>query len=141
MKLDTTLVAARILGPLFVMAGIVMITRPSRVITSIGGFLLNDSLMTMAGFVTLLLGLAVVTFHNRWDTIAAAFIGIIGWLLTARGAIMLVAPDLIQTSAEFVARQPTMIPIAGCVIALLGLWFTYTGFVAGMLRFDPPSRR
>jgi hypothetical protein len=140
MRLDTTLVAARILGPVFVAAGIVMITRPSRVLTSMGGFLLNDALMTLAGFVVLLLGLAVVTFHRRADTVTAIFVLLIGWLFVARGAIMLIAPDLIQISAEYVARQPNLIPIVGCVVALLGVWLTYTGFISGMLRFDPHAR-
>lgn len=140
MRLDTTLVAARILGPVFVLAGIIMITRPSRVLTSMGGFLLNDSLMTLAGFVTVILGLGIVTFHRRWDTVTAIFVLVIGWLMVARGAIMLVAPDLIHISANYVASQPKLIPIAGLAASLLGVWLTYTGFISGMLRFDPAGR-
>lgn len=141
MKLDTTLVAARILGPIFVLAGVMMFTRPSRVLTAMGGFLLNDSLMILAGFVTVLLGLAIVTFHRRYDTVTAIFVFVIGWLMVARGAVMLVAPDLVHISADYVANQPNLIPIAGCAVALLGVWLTYTGFISGMLRFDPPSSR
>ncbi len=141
MKLDTTLVAARILGPIFVLAGVMMFTRPSRVLTAIGGFLLNDSLMILAGFVTVLLGLAIVTFHRRYDTVTAIFVLVIGWLMVARGAVMLVAPDLVHISADYVASQPNLIPIAGCAVALLGVWLTYTGFISGMLRFDPPPSR
>jgi hypothetical protein len=138
--LDPTLVAARILGPLFVFAGVLLITRPDRVISSIAGFLTNPSLMTLAGFVTLIIGLVLITFHQRWDTITACLITIIGWAFLARGAIMLLAPDLILESANFVERQRQSLPIGGCIAALLGVWFTYTGYVAGMLRFDHPTR-
>ncbi len=140
MKLDTTLVAARILGPLFVFAGVLLITQPARVLSSIGGFLINPSLMSLAAFIVLLMGLTLVTFHQRWDTITASIISIMGWLFIVRGGIMLLAPDLILVAANFIDSQPQAIPIAGCVAALLGVWLTYTGFIAGMLRFDHPTR-
>lgn len=136
MRLDITLVAARFLGPLFVVAGILAITQPSRVLDAIGGFLTDPSLMILAGFVTLLLGLALVTFHQRWDTITASVITLIGWLFLARGAIMLLAPDLILAAANFVESQRRVLPIAGCVAALAGVWFTYTGYISGTLRAD-----
>jgi hypothetical protein len=47
----------------------------------------------------------------------------------------------VHISANYIASQPNLIPIAGCAVALLGVWLTYTGFISGMLRFDPPSRR
>lgn len=140
MKLDTTLVAARILGPLFVLAGILLITQPDRVIVSIGGFLTNPSLMNLAAFMTLLLGLAIVTFHQRWDSFTAIIISVIGWVMVVRGGVMLLAPDLILATANFVERQRQALPIGGCLAALLGVWLTYTGYIAGMLRFDPPGR-
>jgi hypothetical protein len=31
-------------------------------------------------------------------------------------------------------------PIAGCVIALLGVWLSYTGYIAGTLRAEAPRR-
>ena len=140
MKLDPTLVAARILGPLFVMTGILLITQPDRVIGSIGGFLTNPSLMNLAAFVTLVLGLAIVTFHQRWDSFTAIIISVIGWLMVVRGGVMLLAPDLILVTANFVERQRQAIPIGGLLAALLGVWLTYTGYIAGMLRFDHPAR-
>lgn len=140
LKLDTTLVAARILGPLFVIAGIVLITRPDRVLSSMGGFLTDPALMSLAAFVTLILGLTLVTFHQRWDTVTGIFITVTGWLFTVRGAIMLLAPDLILELANIIEQQRQVLPIGGCLIALLGVWFTYTGYISGILRVDTSRR-
>lgn len=138
MRLDPTLVAARILGPLFVLAGIFLILRPDRVIASIGGFLTDPSLMSLAAFVVLIVGLVLVTFHQRWGSFTAIVITLIGWLFVIRGGIMLLAPDLILESANFVESNRRSLPIAGCAAALLGVWLSYTGYIAGMLRFDHP---
>ena len=42
-KPDTTYIAARILGPLLVITGIMLITQPHRMITALGGFLLTTT--------------------------------------------------------------------------------------------------
>ena len=65
---------------------------------------------------------------------------VFGVTFVIRGGIMLLAPDLILIAANFVDSQPQAIPIGGCVAALLGVWLTYTGYIAGMLRFDHPTR-
>jgi hypothetical protein len=142
MKPDTTLVAARILGPLLVVAGVLLITQPHRMLTALGGFLLNDALLILGAFVSLVLGLALVTFHQRWDSFTAIIISLIGWLMTVRGVVLLLLPDAIHQIADIIVRQPAIMPIAGCVMALLGVWLAYTGYIAGVLRVDtsPPRR-
>ena len=136
MRHDTTLVAARILGPLLAAVGIMFITQAHRALPSMAGFLLNDELVIMGGLLSLTLGLMLVTFHNRWDTISGIIITVIGIFMAARGAMLLLAPSLIREVADIVMRQPTIMPIAGCVIALLGVWLTYTGYISGTLRVD-----
>lgn len=137
MRHDTTLVAARILGPLLVATGIMFITQAHRALPSLAGFLLNDELVIMGGFLSLTLGLMLVTFHNRWDTISGMIITVIGIVMAARGALLLLAPSLIRDAVDIVVmRQPQSMPIAGCAIALLGVWLTYTGYISGTLRVD-----
>ena len=137
MRHDTTLLAARILGPLLVIGGIMLITQPHRMLTALGSFILNDAMLMTAGFISLLLGLSLVTFHQRWDTITGGIITVLGYIITARGVLVLLAPNLVSDAADIVVRQPNIMPIAGCVMALLGVWFTYTGYISGTLRVDP----
>lgn len=134
MRHDSTLVLARVVGPILIVAGILLITQPGRIITSLGGYLLNDALLILAAFVSLVLGLAIVTYHHRWDTVSGIFISLIGYVLTLRGALLLLAPQVIHDAAMFVTTQPHVFPIGGCALALLGVWLAYVGYISGTLR-------
>ncbi|MEZ5995556.1 MAG: hypothetical protein R3C25_07350 [Hyphomonadaceae bacterium] len=140
MKTDYTFVLARVLGPLLAIAGLMLITQSARMHAALTGFLLDEALLMFAGFVTLALGLMLVAFHQRWDSVTPSIISILGWLLTLRGAALLLAPDLVRRAAGFVDAQPNILPIAGCVLALIGVWLTYAGYVAGTLRVDTSQR-
>ncbi|MBL8536890.1 MAG: hypothetical protein JNM59_05755 [Hyphomonadaceae bacterium] len=136
MRHDTTLVLARIVGPVFVLAGIMLITQPDRMLTALGGYLLNDSLLLLSAFMSLILGLCVITFHPRWDTVSGIFISLIGIVLAARGAVLILAPQLVHEAAMYITTQPHVFPIAGCAAALLGVWLTYVGYISGTLRVE-----
>lgn len=140
MRHDSTLVAARILGPLLIVAGIMFITQTQRMRTSLAGFLLNDEVMITGGFLSLILGLALVTFHNRWDTISGGIISVIGYIMAIRGAVLLLAPQVMNDGADIIMRQPNFLPIIGCLMALLGVWLAYTGYISGTLRVDTSTR-
>jgi hypothetical protein len=136
MRHDSTLILARIVGPVLALTGILLITQPDRMITALGGYLLNDSLLILAAFVSLVLGLVVVTYHTRWDTVSGIFITLIGYLMTARGAVLLLAPQIVHEAAMYITSQRHVFPIGGLASALLGVWLSYTGYISGTLRVD-----
>ncbi|MBY0564362.1 MAG: hypothetical protein K2P58_09260 [Hyphomonadaceae bacterium] len=134
MRHDSTLVLARVVGPVLIIAGILLITQPDRVITSLGSYLLNDAVLILAAFMSLILGLAIVTYHPRWDTVSGIFISLIGYVLTLRGVVLLLAPQIMHDAVMFVTTQPHVFPIGGCAVALLGVWLAYVGYISGTLR-------
>lgn len=134
MRHDSTLVLARVVGPVLIIAGILLITQPDRIITSLGSYLLNDALLILAAFMSLILGLGIVTYHPRWDTVSGIFISLVGYVLTLRGALLLLAPQVVHDAAMFVTTQPNVFPIGGCALALLGVWLAYVGYISGTLR-------
>jgi|CXWL01.1.fsa_nt_gi hypothetical protein len=136
MKPDTTLIAARILGPLLVLGGIMLITQPHRMMAALNGFLIDEAMILLAAFVTLTLGLVLVTLHLRWDSFTAGLISVIGLATVVRGGFLLLAPDLVREASLYIGNLPNLFPIAGCVIALIGVWLAYTGYIAGVLRVD-----
>lgn len=141
MRPDITLVLARILGPVSVIAGIMLITQGARLRAMLADFLGNDGMMVLAGFVMLVLGLLLVTLHQRWNGFTAALVTLYGWITLLRGAALLLAPGLVRDAAFIVIQQPNILPIAGCVIALLGVWLAYTGYISGVLRVDTAPQR
>lgn len=140
MQQDETYVAARIIGPLLIATGIAAIAQPERMMAGMADFIENDGLTYLAGFVTLALGLTLVTLHRRWHSITAIIISLIGWIAVVRGLLLLLAPVLIRDAAIYVINNSNLVPIAGCVFALIGVYLSYSGYIAGTLRVDTTQR-
>lgn len=140
MKPDTTFIAARIIGPLLVVAGVMLITQTHRMMAALSSFMLNEASLMLGGIGALIGGLTLLILHNRYDSITAIIVSVIGWAATAKGVVILLVPTLITTGAEFVSDTPNVMPIAGCVMALLGVWLAYTGYIAGTLRVETSPR-
>ena len=140
MKPDTTFIAARIIGPLLVVAGVMLITQTHRMMAALSSFMLNEASLMLGGIGALIGGLTLLILHNRYDSITAIIVSVIGWAATAKGVVILLVPTLITTAAEFVSDTPNVMPIAGCVMALLGVWLAYTGYIAGTLRVETSPR-
>ncbi|MFT3728750.1 MAG: hypothetical protein QM759_13080 [Terricaulis sp.] len=136
MQLDSTFVIARIIGPVFVLVGVALISQPSYMISAVGDVVTIGGLMVISGIVSALAGLTIVTLHRRWSGFTAALVSLIGWLLFARGAVTLVAPNLAHDAGTFILTHANFVPIAGCGAALVGLWLTYAGYVAGIFRVE-----
>jgi hypothetical protein len=136
MKLDTTFVLARVIGPVLLFAGVLLITQPARMLSAMTGFISSDALLVLAGFITLIIGLGLVALHQRWDGFTAGFLSVLGWAVTLRGAMLLLAPELVRRAAGFVLTHANALPIAGLVLALIGVWLTYAGYIAGTLRVE-----
>lgn len=141
MKPDTTFILARAIGPVLILFGALLITQPGRMLSAMTAFISNDGLLLLTGFVTLVVGLALIALHQRWDGFTAGFISVLGWAITLRGAMLLLTPTLVERAAGFVLEHATVLPIAGCVVALIGVWLTYAGYIAGTLRVETPLRR
>jgi hypothetical protein len=137
MKPDVTFILARVLGPVLIVAGVLLITQTARVLSGMMSLLSNDGLLMFVGFITLMMGLGLIALHQRWNGISAILISLLGWLFTLRGAVLLLGPDLIHQGARFILATPIALPVAGCVTALIGVWLTYSGYIAGTLRVDP----
>jgi hypothetical protein len=141
MQLDSTFVAARIVGPVLIVAGVALIAHNEAMVRAIGDFIDLAGLLMLSGLVGLTAGLALVTLHRRWDSFTAILISMIGWIAVLRGAATLLLPDLARTEIILVVTNPQVAPIVGCVLALIGVWLTYAGYIAGIFRVEPASRR
>jgi hypothetical protein len=136
MKTDYTYVLARVFGPLLAIGGLLLITQTARMRQAMVGFVMDDALAMFTGFATLGIGLLIVAAHQKWNSVTASLVTLIGWVMTLRGAVLLLAPELIRTALHEIDSRPMIFPIAGCAVALLGVWLTYSGYVAGTLRVD-----
>jgi uncharacterized membrane protein HdeD (DUF308 family) len=89
----------------------------------------NSALIYVTGFITVLIGLLIVTYHNRWAKSWVVLITILGWLAMVKGICLIAFPQFVHTLSE------RMLTDSGAKIfpyatLCLGLFFAYFGFVS-----------
>jgi hypothetical protein len=128
--MQTSIFLARLLGPLLLLTGAGIVLNPKSFRTIAGEVVRSVTLVYLFGFMDLAAGLAIVLTHNVWLASWRVLITLIGWLLLLRGAVRILAPEIIMGYAAKVIRNKQVIPSAGAVVGVLGLVLCYFGYVA-----------
>lgn len=89
----------------------------------------NAGLTYLAGFITVIVGLLIVTYHNRWTKNWTVLITILGWLALVKGIFLITLPQFVQSLSQrmFTDFGSRVFPYASLC---LGLLFAYFGFVS-----------
>ena len=127
---DRTRAFARVLGPaLLIIACAVALRAPdaAKIIVAIFD---REQLLWIIGSLSVVAGLIVVAFHNRWSSPSAAIVSLIGWLMLVRGVALLAAPMLLYSAA---ATAGSVLPIrlVFAILALVGLYLAWVGWRPG----------
>jgi hypothetical protein len=128
--MQTSIFLARLLGPLLLLVGAGIVLNPKSFRTIAGEVVRSVTLVYLFGFMDLAAGLAIILTHNVWLASWRVLITLIGWLLLIRGAVRIVAPEIVMGYAAKVIRNKQVIPSAGAVVGVLGLVLCYFGYVA-----------
>jgi hypothetical protein len=128
--MQTSIFLARLLGPLLLLTGAGIVLNPKSFRTIAGEVVRSVTLVYLFGFMDLAAGLAIVLTHNVWVASWRVLITLIGWLLLIRGAVRIVAPEIVMGYAAKVIRNKQVVPAAGAVVGVLGLVLCYFGYVA-----------
>lgn len=136
MKPDLTFLIARIVGPLLLAIGVALITQPQAILEGAADFLATEGLRILGSIVGMGLGLVLVVLHTRFDGLTATLVSLVGWVTLARGALHLLAPGPMREVLLFAVGNPGVVPVAGCAVALIGVWLAYAGYISGAVRAE-----
>lgn len=123
-----TLIAARILGPLLLAAGAVMAFEQTRLLAMVAAAVSDDAFLLLAGFLALTFGLVILAFHRRWGSLTQVLVSLLGVVGLIRGAALLFAPEIVRDVAGHLSAWAGILPIAGAVVALIGVWLAFVGW-------------
>jgi hypothetical protein len=89
----------------------------------------NAGLIYMTGFITVIIGFLIVSFHNIWTKDWTVLITVLGWLALAKGICLIAFPEFVHTLSErmFTDFGFKIFPYTALC---LGLLFAYFGFVS-----------
>jgi hypothetical protein len=125
---ETTRALARVAGPTLVTAGLLVLVRRGELAVILESFSEDAALGVLAGVTGFVVGLVLLVYHSRVSTPAAFTLTAIGWLMVARGLLLLFAPSRVVAAAHFFIETPHAFDVAGVVIALFGAWISTVGF-------------
>jgi hypothetical protein len=124
-----TLFLCRLMGLFTLILGAsLLIDRPTA-IQVVSAFVYNRPVMFLLGMITLAIGLAIVLAHNRWSGgVLPIIVTLIGWLILARGIILLFLPPQALEYAFDMLRFEDFYYSYAAIPFGLGLFLTFLGF-------------
>jgi hypothetical protein len=124
----TTRFCARVIGPLMLIIGAVIIARADAMVMLVPAILGDGPLAFITGIFTLICGLVLLAAHHHWNSAAAIAISLLGVLTIVRGITLLFAPSLLTGLVHQVLNLGPGAIIAGIVALLIGAWLTFFGW-------------
>ncbi len=128
--MQTSIFIARLLGPIFVLVGIALLSTPEAFRALLKEFIESRVLMYLAGFLGLLAGLALVLTHNVWVLDWRLLITLIGWISIVRAVVTIFQPQLIVSLGSKVIEHRGIFFGAAVIDLVIGLILSYFGYWA-----------
>ena len=112
---------SRLLGVFLLVTAVSEWTQPGLLTVVAPAMVDQLALLWVSGMLTFASGLAIVLGHNVWGDPAAAVVSLLGWMMTIKGAALLLVP-----AAGWAALLGTI--VYTIIPALAGAYLTYSGF-------------
>ena len=125
--MDVSLLLARLMGPLFLVAGAGVLLNREHYRHMIGSFLTDAALYYFSGALALIAGVAILLFHNLWVADWRVAITVIGWLSLLKGLLRLLFPQAGRRYAGLLESRAMVLAI-GIFALLLRAWLCAMGY-------------
>ncbi len=120
---------SRLLGVFLLVIAASEWTQPGLLTTVAPAMVDQPALLWVSGMLTFASGLAIVLGHNVWNDPAAAVVSLLGWVMTIKGAALLLVPAAGWTALLGAMRYPSHSVAYTLIPALAGAYLAYAGFV------------
>jgi hypothetical protein len=123
-----TRTAARIAGPLLIASAVAALVRYNTLFLLLPAFVSDAPLVLAVGVFTTIAGLTLLSLHHHWTSVPAAILTILAFIVTLRGASMMILPALATRYAGFIADLPVIALIGAAILVLVGAWLSFIGW-------------
>ena len=125
-----SLFIAKLLGPMHLVLGVALLTRPEAFRVLLREFIASGALMYMAGFFGLLGGLALLLVHNVWAFDWRVLITLIGWTTLIRALVTIFSPQWIVSAGAWLIEHKGAFPVSAAADLVIGAILTCFGYFA-----------
>lgn len=123
--MELSILVARILALTYAAAGIAALSGKLAFGDIMKDFERSPGLTFVTGYITLILGTLLVTYHNIWTTDWTVLITIIGWMSLIKGVMLIAFPGYLGWFRTWYKNTRAW----GIAMIAIGLLFGYFGFV------------
>ena len=129
--MDTSVFLAKLLGLYMIVAGLLWLVRGRAFDRMVEAVLDDPGIRALSGFLSLVIGLAMVTAHSIWEPNWRVAVTIFGYLALVKGVWLLGWPEGAMSVTRVMVRNPIRsVLVTFCL--LFGGWLTWMGFAAGI---------
>lgn len=125
--METSLLIAQILGPIYVVISLGMLMNKGHYTNVFNDFIKSDALMYIGGVMAMAIGLLIVQAHNVWVKDWTVLVTIVGWIAVLKGVMLFVFPGVMKKQTKAMMKG-NMLQVASIVALVLGSAFTYFGY-------------
>jgi hypothetical protein len=127
-----TVYISRLLGVFMLIFAAGEITHRATIVETATALIEAPALLWITGMMTVVAGLALVFAHNVWrGGVLPVVVTIIGWVMTIKGAALLIFPSSTWIVILHNANYAAYFPFYVAVSLFLGAYLTVAGFAAG----------
>ncbi len=123
--MELSILVARTLSLVYISAGIAALSGKINFSRIVEDFENSQGLTFISGFMTLILGMLLVHYHNIWVCGWTMLITIIGWIALFKGIMLIAFPRFISPFKSWYKNSR----IWGVMMIALGLLLGYFGFI------------
>ncbi|MBU0706134.1 hypothetical protein KJ657_04890 [Patescibacteria group bacterium] len=124
--MELSILAAKIISLLYLAAGISALSGQMTFKGILEDLMASRALSFAMGFVALIVGVLLVTYHNIWVKDWTVLITIIGWAALIKGFMFIAYPDSLSWFRGWFKNSQAF----GVLAIAISLLFGYFGFVA-----------
>lgn len=126
--MDLSVFVAQTAAVIYLSVGVGMLVNKKYYIKIFDHVLKDMTAMYLGGFVALIVGFTLITFHNDWVKSWEVIVTILGWLALIKGIMILAFPVTFQNLVKTWIRTKKM-NVYAFVVIFFGLVFGYFGFL------------
>ncbi len=126
--MEISYLIAKIIGPIYLITGLSMLINPNMYKNFLEKFMRDNGLLFISGFLSLLIGLLILTFHNIWVYSWQIIITIFGVIAIVKGSLILILPSYLIKITSLIHKNSVIIACASLAAICVGGLFTYYGY-------------
>lgn len=124
---------AQALGPFLILVALMVFQHYETLPLLLPAFRQDAPLMMVTGTFTVCAGMFLLAAHHHFGSPAAIGVTVLAIIFVLRGAMVMLAPDVVLGMATQVARNPLILLGFTTIALLVGAWLTFVGWFSKTL--------